>query len=60
MGFLDFDKERFWDVREMTRFDILDSKDALMSDSRNRLDATVLLTGDITTAQANKEFLETQ
>lgn len=62
MGFADFDKQRYWDIREMDQvwFPIvqLDESKTLMSDSKKRLDSITLRTGDIAAAQVVKEQLE--
>lgn len=62
MGFADFDKQRYWDIREMDQvwFPIvqLDQSKTLMSDSKKRLDSITLRTGDVAAAQAVKERLE--
>ena len=51
MGFLDFNKQRYWDVREQENvwFPILQLEDheTLESDSKKRDDSRTLKTGDI-------------
>jgi hypothetical protein len=64
MGFLDFDGERFFDVREMDNYKLTDlaveSKDpvCLSSESRKRSDLSELFIGNIEIAQENKTKLE--
>lgn len=64
MGFADFNKQRYWDIREQDKiwFPILqlDESKTLMSDSKKRIDSKTLKTGDIDAAQAAKELLEEQ
>lgn len=60
-GYLDFDGERYWDIRRMQNFDMMCAdltKEALPSDCRNRQDSIKLFEGDIDVAQQNKEHLE--
>ena len=60
MGFLDFDGERYWDVREQLLMPVHDGHGfrKLPSDSRNRTDLTELKRGDVDRAQEQKEELE--
>ena len=63
MGFLDFNKERYWDIRDMVDkvwFPIvkLNPDESLASDSTKRIDSMTLQTGDIPAAQQAKEELE--
>lgn len=62
MGFADFNKIRYWDIREMEKvwFPIikLEAHQTLASDSSKRLDSNVLKTGDVRAAQVAKEQLE--
>ena len=62
MGFVDFNKQRYWDIREMEKvwFPIikLPENKTLASDSKKRLDSITLLTGDVDAAQRAKESLE--
>lgn len=60
MGFVDFDNERYWDVRDQFIFDVIpkDISESLASDSRNRTDSVALLSGDVEQAQRNKEAQE--
>ena len=62
MGFADFNKQRYWDIREQEKiwFPILSFEDhqTLASDSKKRIDSLTLKTGDIEAAQAAKERLE--
>ncbi len=55
MGFVDFNKERYWDIREMEEkvwFPIvkLDPEETLKSDSSKRIDSVTLRTGDVNAA----------
>ena len=63
MGFVDFNKVRYWDIREMVDkvwFPILklNSEETLTSDSSKRLDSVTLKTGTVDAAQEAKELLE--
>jgi len=61
MGYIDFDRQRYWDIREMHNFAVIDTDlktEALPSDCRNRIDSLKLLEGDVEEAQTNKDFLE--
>jgi len=64
MGFADFNKQRYWDIREQDKiwYPILQFEESqtLESDSRKRIDSKTLKTGDIVAAQAAKELLEEQ
>ena len=59
MGFVDFDKKRYWDIRETEKiwFPIvkLTQEQTLMSDSDKRIDSNTLKTGDMEAAQVAKE-----
>jgi len=59
MGFADFNKQRYWDIREQETvwFPILGFEDhqTLASDSKKRIDSRTLKTGDIEAAQTAKE-----
>ena len=50
-GYIDFDKVRYWDVREESNYRIkgvdLESKDCIPSDCRLRPDSMSLKSGDI-------------
>jgi len=55
MGFLDFNKERYWDIREMVDkvwfpIERLRDEESLESDSSKRIDSMTLKTGDIPAA----------
>ena len=61
MGFIDFDKVRYYDIREKQHihFPIQAKGDtSLPSDSSRRKDSRILASGDIKAAQAAKEELE--
>ena len=64
MGFLDFNKQRYWDVREQENvwFPILQLEEhqTLESDSKKREDSLTLKTGNIEAAQKVKEQMEEQ
>jgi len=50
MGYIDFDDQRYWDVRDMVNYAVqgADLKtEALNSDCRNRIDSLALLAGDV-------------
>ena len=51
MGFIDFNKVRYWDTREMEKiwFPIvkLDADETLESDSSKRIDSVTLKTGTV-------------
>lgn len=61
MGYVDFDGQRYWDIRHMHNHEIICAdllKEALRSDCRNRGDSIGLIEGDIDRAQQNKDNLE--
>lgn len=62
MGFCDFDKKRYWDIRDCEKiwFPILqlDESKCLASDSKFRKDSLTLKSGDVVLAQTVKEELE--
>ncbi|CDW86164.1 UNKNOWN [Stylonychia lemnae] len=60
MGYIEFDKQRYWDLRDQVIYDVvgLPLVQCLNSDSRYRIDSQALLTGDVEQAQKNKEILE--
>ena len=61
MGYVDFDDQRFFDVRNMTIQEVLPLREeSLESDSRKRIDAMELVKGDVDQAQLNKNALEKQ
>ena len=52
-GYLDFDGQRYWDIRRMHNFDMMCAdlnKEALPSDCRNRQDSIKLFEGEIDVA----------
>ena len=57
MGYLEFDGERWWDVRKMVNFPIIDLEvdQSLKSDWRNRTDTRALRAGDVEEAQVCKD-----
>lgn len=57
MGYMDFNGVRYMDTRETAAyyFPIVEPEEMLDSDSRKRLDARVLMSGDMISAQAAKE-----
>ena len=57
MGYLEFDGERWWDVRKMVNFPIVDLEidKSLKSDWRNRTDTRALRAGDVEEAQICKD-----
>ena len=58
-GYIDFDGERYWDVRDCIKFPVSHSdKNVLPSDSRHRIDLISYEKNDLTEAQNNKEKLE--
>lgn len=61
MGYMDFNKVRYWDIREQAQIwfpvSAMGSK-SLPSDSTKRLDSVTLRTGDVDQAQIQKENLE--
>ena len=62
MGYIDFDGIRYWDVREQVNYIIKGAdlkKEALQSDSRNRIDTIAYKAGDMVQAQENKNTIET-
>lgn len=63
MGFVDFNKVRYWDIRETEKiwFPIVKHTpdQTLMSDSDKRIDSNTLKGGDMAAAQIAKEELET-
>ena len=58
MGFLNFDDERFWDLRESKLFDWKLKPDSLESDAYKRIDTIALFEKEVERAQTNKETLE--
>lgn len=61
MGFFDFDKVRYWDIREKekTWFKVVnDDPNSLPSDSKRRKDSIALLTLTSEEAQEEKEKIE--
>jgi Oxysterol-binding protein len=57
IGYLDFDKVRYWDVRHIKPYDINYAPN-LPSDSENRKDLQLLRQGDVDQAQQAKEDIE--
>jgi hypothetical protein len=58
-GFLEFDGDRYWDVRDTIKFKVAESEnDILPSDSRYRQDLVSFKKGDVEEAQNFKEKLE--
>lgn len=57
MGWLDFDKVRYWDIRRMHNFPIIEKprQKAAPSDWRNRPDSLSMIAGDVAQAQLNKD-----
>jgi len=54
MGYIDFDGQRYWDIRHMQNFEIKCAdlhKEAIASDCRNRIDSIALFQGDVEVAQ---------
>jgi len=60
MGYINFDSDRFFDVREMEICEVKAEPKSLTSDSRRRIDSVALLKGNVEEAQSNKEALEQQ
>ena len=62
MGYLDFDRVRYWDHRMSHNFTLKgpDLKLTLQSDWTNRLDTIKHQDGDMAAAQANKDLLENE
>mmetsp|Transcript_1543 Transcript_1543/g.4205 ORF Transcript_1543/g.4205 Transcript_1543/m.4205 type:complete len:138 (-) Transcript_1543:125-538(-) len=58
VGFVDFDKERYWDVRSSTAMRMWAAPAPLLSDSRARPDRGALAAGEYKAAQAAKTLLE--
>jgi len=60
MGYINFDDERYWDLRESPFFKLHDKpkEEALLSDTRWRSDLSNLADGDVETAQECKTALE--
>jgi len=57
MGYIEFDGIRYWDIRRMLNFDLIEPplEKVLHSDWRNRSDTRALLAGDVVLAQTNKD-----
>ena len=47
MGFMDFDGQRYWDLRDAPFFDWKLSQESLISDSAKRIDSVALIAGDV-------------
>ena len=60
VGFVDFDKVRYWDIRTTEKMAMWAPPRPLLSDSRNRSDRNYLAAKDIKKAQAEKIRLEEQ
>ena len=60
MGYIEFDGERWWDIRAMQNFSILEPplEKVLPSDWRNRSDTRSLVANDVVQAQVNKDAQE--
>ena len=60
MGYLEFDGVRYWDIRKMQNFPIIEAplNKVLGSDWRNRIDTRALLAKDVVLAQTNKDLQE--
>ena len=60
MGYIDFDGVRYWDIRRMQNFGIIEPpiEKVLPSDWRNRTDTRALQAGDVEQAQINKDAQE--
>uniref|UniRef100_A0A7S0EDB9 Oxysterol-binding protein n=1 Tax=Hanusia phi TaxID=3032 RepID=A0A7S0EDB9_9CRYP len=58
LGFVDFDKTRYWDIRTTEKTPMSAPADMLKSDSRNRTDRKFLEAKDFKKAQAEKIRLE--
>lgn len=60
MGWIEFDKVRYWDIRRMHNFNIIEAPldKVIKSDWRNRSDTRALLGGDVPQAQINKDDQE--
>ncbi len=60
MGFMEFDKVRYWDVRDQPKYEVAakPQDQCLLSDSRNRIDSSALFAGQVDLAQENKEKIE--
>ena len=60
MGYINFDSDRYFDVRQMEICEVIGESESLDSDSRKRIDSKSLLKGNVDEAQSNKEALEQQ
>jgi len=58
IGFLEFDGQRYWDIRDTEKFPMVKPNFVLPSDSRHRPDLCKLIEGKIEEAQLEKEKLE--
>mmetsp|Transcript_17499 Transcript_17499/g.27083 ORF Transcript_17499/g.27083 Transcript_17499/m.27083 type:complete len:430 (+) Transcript_17499:328-1617(+) len=58
VGFVDFDKVRYWDIRNSSKQTLTETPNALTSDSRRRTDRNALDAKDYEKAQAEKMRLE--
>lgn len=47
MGYINFDSDRYFDVREMEICEVKSDSQSLDSDSRKRIDSVALLKGDV-------------
>lgn len=60
MGYIEWDGERWWDIRSMQNFKIIEPPldKVLSSDWRNRSDTRALVADDVVQAQVNKDAQE--
>ena len=62
MGFVDFNKQRYWDIRDMDQvwfpIEAIPTRKSLESDSLKRIDSITLKTRTVPEAQTAKEQLE--
>lgn len=58
LGYIEFDKVRYWDIRDFKPYQVIPCARTLPSDSRYRSDLQTLASGDIPNAQKRKEGLE--
>mmetsp|Transcript_38151 Transcript_38151/g.89931 ORF Transcript_38151/g.89931 Transcript_38151/m.89931 type:complete len:438 (+) Transcript_38151:138-1451(+) len=60
VGFVDFDRVRYWDVRTTTKLGVAPPSRTLLSDSRHRADRNALAAKDYKLGQAKKLEMEEQ
>jgi hypothetical protein len=58
MGYIDFDGQRFFDVRDIVNYRPTAVEVSLPSDATKRTDSIAFLSGEVEQAQVNKNNLE--